>query len=210
MKVIFDLDYTLLDTARFKDKLAEIFSEQDFYADYKKYFKDQGVSFEIDKYLAILKGEERIDQAKIKELNTSLNELMENLDEYLRPDAENVLKHFKKEGAGLVLMTFGDKKWQAEKINHLSIGKYFDKIIFEEKDKSQSEYLKSLSDGNEEILIINDNLAEVEEMLKILKRGESRLVDGPYAGGKEVRVNKLAELIPEKQEAEEVKELNLK
>lgn len=207
MKVIFDLDYTLLDTVKFKDKLADIFGQEDFEADYEKYFKSQGINFDHDEYLAILKAEGRIDDVKEKELRIELEKLISNIDNYLKLDAENVLKHFKGIGAELILITFGHKKWQKEKVKNLSIAKYFSNIIYEDQDKHKSEYLKSLSETDEEILLINDNLDEAKEMLKILKRGELRLVDGPYDGGKEARVNKLAELIPKKPEN---KELNLK
>src|SRR3989338_7130190 len=184
MKVIFDLDYTLLDTARFKEKLAEIFSEQDFFDDYDKYFKAEGVNFDYDKYLL--------------------------------PDAENVLKYFQDCGHELILITFGNKNWQAEKVKYLSIGRYFDRVIFEENDKSQSEYLKALGQTNDEVLIINDNIREAKEMLEILKKGklckgEVRLVKGPYSEGEESQIDNLAELMPEKsKKPEATKELYLR
>ena len=37
MVIIFDLDYTLLDTKKFKDKMAGILKPDDFANDYKKY-----------------------------------------------------------------------------------------------------------------------------------------------------------------------------
>ncbi|MFH1582694.1 MAG: HAD hydrolase-like protein [Candidatus Falkowbacteria bacterium] len=212
MKVIFDLDYTLLDTLKFKEKIAGIFDQEDFKADYKKYFKDEGINFDYDEYLAILKAEGRIDSEREKELRLELEKLISNINDYLKPDAENVLKHFKESGAELILVTFGNKKWQELKIKNLTIAKYFSNIIYEDKDKSKSEYLKSLSETDEEILLINDNLDEAKEMLKILKRGELHLVDGPYSkelheSEKKVRVKKLAELISDNSEN---KELHLK
>ncbi|MFH0956101.1 MAG: NIF family HAD-type phosphatase [Candidatus Falkowbacteria bacterium] len=207
MKIIFDLDYTLLDTEKFKKKMADIFSQEDFKADYEKYFKKQGINFDFDEYLAILNDEGRIDNKREKKLRLEIEELISHIDNYLRPDAENVLKYFKDSGAELILITFGNKKWQERKVKNLTIAKYFDNIIYEEQEKYKSEYLKSLSDGKEEILIINDNLSEANEILKILKRGELHLVDGPYNGGKEVRVKTLTELMSKKSEN---KELNLK
>jgi len=212
MKIIFDLDYTLLDTAKFKEKMADIFDKENFKADYEKYFKNEGINFDCDKYLAMLKAEGRIDGAREKELRSEVEKLISNIDNYLKPDAENVLKHFKAGGAELILITFGNKKWQKQKVKNLSIAKYFSNIIFEEKNKHRSEYLKLLSETDEEILIINDNISEAEEMLKILKRGELHLVDGPYNkgpydGNKEVRVNKLAELIPGKRENNRIENL---
>lgn len=208
MKVIFDLDYTLLDTVKFKEKMSDIFGQEDFKADYEKYFKSRGINFDCDKYLAILKAEGRIDGAREKKLRLELEKLISNIDNYLKSDAENVLKHFQGIGAELILITFGNKKWQEEKVKNLSIAKYFFNIIYEEKDKHKSEYLKSLSGGDDEILIINDNLAEAEEMLKILKRGELLLVRGPYSG--ENKLPGLSGLMPKNKKTEETIEHNLK
>ena len=212
VKVIFDLDYTLLDTAKLHNKLAEIFDKENYRADYRRYFKDKGINFDEEKYFEILKSEGRVDEAREKELKLKLAELLMNMDDYLNPGAVEALEHFKQAGNKLILMTFGNKKWQELKIKNLSIAKYFSNIIYEDKDKSKSEYLKALSGTSEEILLINDNLDEAKEMLKILKRGELHLVDGPYNkelhdSEKKVRINKLAELIPEKSET---KELNLR
>jgi len=182
MKVIFDLDYTLLDTEKFKEKIADIFSQEDFKSDYEKYFKSRGLNFDCDKYLAILKAEGRIDGAREKELRLELEKLISNIDNYLKPDVENVLKHFKVLGAELILITFGDKKWQEGKVKNLSIKKYFSRINFEEENKNRSKLLKLLKNSREEILIINDNAEEARAMVKALdKKIKVFLLDGPYA-----------------------------
>ncbi len=183
VKIIFDLDYTLLDTAKLKEKIAGIFDKENFQADYDKYYKKAGINFNCDDYLSILKDEGRIDCAREKKLKSKIKKIISHIDNYLKTGAKNVLKYFKSTGAELILMTFGNKKWQQEKIKNLSIAKYFAKIIYEEKDKKQSRYLKSLSKTDEKILIINDNISEAEEMLKILKKGELFLIKGPYDKG---------------------------
>ena len=71
-------------------------------------------------------------------------------------------------GADLILMTFGHKRWQEEKVKHLSISRYFIKIIFEDQDKSKSGYLKSLKNIQEEVLIINDNARETSDMISVI------------------------------------------
>lgn len=195
MKIIFDFDYTLLDTTKFKEKLADIFGKNTFYIDYKKYFKTKKVHFYYEKYLDILKSEKRINDDEERKLKLKVENLIKNIDDFLYPDAENILKYFKKNKAELILITFGNKKWQEEKVKNLNIKKYFDKIIFEEEDKSQSEYLKLLAKTDEEILIINDNTVEAKKMLKILKRGKIYLIQGPYNKGDEQCINKLSDLM---------------
>lgn len=198
MKIIFDLDYTLLDTSRFKKKLADIFAQEDFYADYKKYFKSQNINFDFEKYLDILKAENRLDGRREKELRLELKALIGQMDNYLFKDAVKVLKYFKNSGAELILITFGDKKWQENKVKNLSLGRYFKQIIFAEKDKANSEYLKSLKNTRQKVLIINDNAKEAREIVKIIgKKTKVFLIDGPYV--KNIKhnwpVRKLAELL---------------
>jgi FMN phosphatase YigB (HAD superfamily) len=182
MKIIFDMDYTLLDTKRFQDELAGIFSREDYKSDYKRYFKDKGINFDFEKYLDILKSEGRIDSEREEELRLKLGELTRNMDNYLYPKVENVLKYFKESGVELILITFGNKKWQKEKVKNLSVKKYFSRISFEEENKGRSKLLKLLKTGREEVLIINDNAEEAKEMVKISgKKAKVFLIDGPYA-----------------------------
>jgi len=209
MTILFDLDYTLMDTAKLHDGLAEIFDREDYRSDYQNLFKDKGINFNADKYLEILKQQGRIDEARESELKRGLAELMENMDDFLKPDAESVLKHFIKEGHELILITFGNKEWQEKKVKNLSIKKYFSEIIFEEEDKSKSEYLRSLGEGNEKILIINDNLDEAVAMQKILgDKAELRLVKREDKKEAEPHIKNLRELLSEEKRRES--ELKLK
>jgi FMN phosphatase YigB (HAD superfamily) len=182
MTIIFDLDYTLLDTKKLKDKLAEIFNQEGFARDYQELFKKRNINFNLKKYLAILRKSGKIDQRREKELKPAVNRLLKRLDEYLFPAAELILKNFKDRGHELVLLTFGDKEWHRAKINNLSIKKFFSKIIFEEKSKKQNQFLKSLARRQPDILIINDNVKETKEMLSQLGgKAKVFLVAGPYA-----------------------------
>jgi len=182
MIIIFDLDYTLLDTKRFKDGLAEVFNKENFYADHKKYFKDVRVNFNSEKYLAILKNEGRIDEKREQELRRGLSELFNHMDNYLFSEAENILKRLKSDGAELVLFTFGDKAWHEKKVKSLSIKKFFSHVVYEDKNKGESQYLKSLSKIDEEILMVNDNARETKEMADTIgPKAKVFLIDGPYA-----------------------------
>ena len=211
MIIIFDLDYTLLDTGRLHQKLAEIFDQENYRADYQAHFKNKGVNFDGEKYLEILKAEGRIDRAREKELRLKLDELAENTEEYLKAGAGAVLEQLKAEGNKLVLVTFGNEKWQKNKVKNLSIKKYFAEIVFEEREKGKSEFLKSLSESGEEILIINDNLSEAVEMKKLLgEKAEFKLVKGKYNEKARHDVENLNELIAGKKAERKNDELNLR
>lgn len=198
MKIIFDLDYTLLDTKKIHEKLAEIFDKENYREDYQRFFKDKGISFDGEKYLEILKNNGRIDGIREKELKSRLAEMLSQMDDFLMPGAEAALKHYVDNGDEPVLITFGNKKWQEEKVRNLSIKKYFTNIIYEEKDKSQSEYLRSLGEKDEEVRFVNDRLKEVKEFERIFgKKAKMSLMLGDYNEGAEPDIKNLHELIPE-------------
>ncbi len=198
MKIIFDLDYTLLDTKKLKVKLAELFNKENFLADYKKYFKDKNLNFNLTIYLSLLESQGRIDKRRGKDLKLKLRKLKKRLNNYLFTEIETILKRLKAEGDELILLTFGNKKWQAEKVDNLNIKNYFDKISFEDKDKTRSKLLKSLKNSRDEVLIVNDNIKEAKEMAEVIgKKARVFLVEGPYANNIEHNwpINKLNNLI---------------
>lgn len=185
MIVIFDLDYTLFDTARFKrDGLALFFnmSEVEFIDYYKKNFKERGLNYSLKKHLEIL-GLGR-EEAAVK-LNEFNDWLKKEVSRYLFPEAEEILNRFKLAGHKIVLASFGDKEFQEQKIfalkiNGISAKEFFDKIIISDKVKSELEELKILQGEN--ILLVDDNLKEAVNLRKVLgDRCEIFLIDGPYA-----------------------------
>lgn len=207
MITIFDLDYTLLDTVRFKENLAEVFnmSAEDWKNDYKKYFKDEGVNYNLDKHLQILKDESRLAIPE-DEIKKRFEEFMKNLDDYVFPEAEELIKQMKAKSKKIILATFGDAELQKKKADHLKIAKYFDELIFDDKNKSENKYLEYLKNSGENFLVINDNAKESFKLLeKLGKRSELKLVKGPYSENAEhnERIYDLAELV-EKEETKEV------
>ncbi|MDD4901341.1 MAG: HAD hydrolase-like protein [Patescibacteria group bacterium] len=198
MIIIFDLDYTLLDTARFKKDLAVVFDRENFSDDYQKYFKMQGVNFNFAVYLSLLKKFDHLNAAREKELKEKWLDFKKRSRDYLFPGAVNILKHLKQGGARLLLITFGDKEWQAEKVGCLGLDKYFDRLSFKEKDKSEDHLLSEIKNSQERILVVNDNAKEAEGMVDTLgKRAKIFLVNGPYVNNAKHHwpVHKLEELL---------------
>lgn len=181
MIVIFDLDYTLFDSIKFKNDLTSVF-KSDFNKDYKKYFKSKGVNYSIDEHLKILKKQKQINSEEEIEIKKRLDKFFQNIDSYLFPGAEETLKQFKNDGNKLILISFGNFDWQKLKIDNLKIKEYFDEIILEDSCKEKSDFLKSLKDSNEKILIINDNAKESFAMAKLLGENcEFKIIQGPYS-----------------------------
>jgi len=185
MIIIFDLDYTLLDAKKLKQGLAKALglTAREFEKSYLEHFKNKKINYNFEKHLQILD----------KKHTPQIDKFFKNLDQYLFPQSLNILKKLKTNNK-LILLSFGNKNWQKQKINNLNIKKYFDKIIL--TDKSKAEILKQLQGTKDKILIINDNARETLEMQKTLKNAKVFLVKGVYANNCEhdLEVKNLAEL----------------
>lgn len=185
MIIIFDLDYTLLDTARFKrDGLALFFNmnETGFKDYYKKNFKDKGINYSPKKHLEILGwGEEEL-VAKLNEFDRWLEK---EISRYLFPEAEEILNKLKQAGHKIILASFGDEEFQKQKIsilkiNQLSVREFFDEVIISDKIKAELAELKRFQ--GEDVLVVDDNLREAAALKEVLgDKCEIFLIDGPYA-----------------------------
>lgn len=174
MKVIFDLDYTLLDTKKFKADLADVLgmTAEEFNKSYKENFSDPKENYSIEKHLKIL-GQENNELLKKR-----ISNFLKGLDKFLYPESEKIIDLFSKENE-LFMISYGDKGWQKMKLDNLSIKKYFpDKNIIY-ADAQKEKFLEGLKEAREKKIIVNDNAREGLAMKKVLG-GELYLIDGPY------------------------------
>lgn len=200
MIIIFDLDYTLLDTESFKEGLAEALSltTEQFNNSYKKYFKERAIPYNIDQHIMYLTNDAGENGEAIK---LRLKDFFSTIDKYLFADAESVLRKMKEAGYKLVLLTFGDVEWQKIKVENLKIKKYFDEIIYTDKGKAcaiNTPPTPLFRGGLKEyILIVNDNAKESLKLKKMLGCCEIFLIDGPYANNcaHNLEIRKLRDLI---------------
>lgn len=182
---IFDLDYTLLDCAKLKIKLAEILgiSEKIYNDTYKLYFTDKGELYSFFKHGDLLKMETRQHlPAWAGLVSAALGKSKERFDRYLFPEAEIVLKKLKSDGHKLLLLTYGDIEWQKYKVENLKIKKYFDDIVYTDQEKEKFNFEKVQED---DIIIVNDNARECLEMSKNFPNARVFLVGGQYSNNAE-------------------------
>jgi FMN phosphatase YigB (HAD superfamily) len=179
MIIIFDLDYTLLDTEKFNKDIAKSLgiSIKKYNEIRKKHFSDKKIKYDPYKLIKILQDGKHIDS--VKNYREKINRLVENVNSYLFPKALEVVKKFKKRGDKIILMSVGDKAWQKQKIGNLKIKKYFDDIVIIKKEKYKN--LDFLKKEKEKILIINDNAGETFDMKKAIGNCEICLIQGPYS-----------------------------
>lgn len=180
MTIIFDFDYTLFDTARFKEALLGVVSacgpsRERWLETYQDVVGRNGASYDYDPDLQI--------EFLAKELTCSRDEVHRRLDEtaarsgeFLYPGAAEFLRRLKGRGHRLVLLTLGNPGWQELKIRAAGLEKIFDRITTVAGDKT--EVLSALASPGEPAVVINDNGLEIARMMAavpafkyILKRG---------------------------------------
>lgn len=193
MIIIFDLDYTLLDTSAFKNKLASALgiTQKEFQETYNR-LKHQKETYNFGDHLNSVSNLKTINKKKAVD---NLNILLKGINRFAYKDAEIVLKKLFKKKYKLILLTYGNKNWQRMKIKNLKIKKYFKKIIFTDTCKSHAlDFLKTVK---EKIVFVNDNAKECKKIKKIYPSLEIFLIDGKYSKNTKhnFKVHKLKDLI---------------
>mgnify|MGYP001586765372 FL=1 len=182
---IFDLDYTLLDTVRFKIDLNGVFFPFSvFTSDYQTLFKDYGINYNFQKHLLYLKEAGRIKTEKDEKIiKEKFADFFKTINKYIFPQVEEVIVYFKNKGVKIVLATFGDLDFHKLKIENLRIKDYFDEIFYTDDGMNgKIEFLKNIKEDNDEIFIINDKAKESLDMLGIIgNKGRLFLMRGPYS-----------------------------
>lgn len=171
MIFIFDLDHTLYNTSRLKK--AMMASVRSFGIDEKLWLETyqavirknrRGYDYDVKKHSRLLAKTVNASGALIEKKQLAV---LKRGRRFLYRDAENFLKFLRAKKIKLFLLTLGNVEWQKEKISHLKITKYFDKIILTYLHKK---YLKFDFPGpRNKWIFINDNPGEIKELKAIIK-----------------------------------------
>lgn len=189
MILIFDLDNTLLDIEKFKKDKSSIFgiSPEENELQGNMIFKEKGLNYNPEAHIKFLRESGHIKtDAEEEKVKNEFWKLIKNIDKYLFPGVEETLAFLKERGHRLILITLGDPAIQKPKVDNSRIKRYFEKIIYETKDKSQNDFIKQLAGLEDDIIIINDRANQALAMQKTLgKRAKIFLVRGPYSENSE-------------------------
>ena len=182
MKFLFDLDYTLLDTEKFKKALiaAIVFvggpSVEDCESAFSVVTEKMGM-FDADSFFHELKDTFFSDQAAI-EARVAFDRVLTETAQYLYPEAKELLEALRKhDGAVVDLMTFGNAAWQRAKVEHSGLAELFDETIYTEKDKG--ERLRDAGRGQDLVIVVNDNGEEIQRMIAVAPEYTYILKKGP-------------------------------
>lgn len=191
MKIFIDFDDVLFNTKFFKDDIKIIFEKNGFSEEiFKKYYKEfpaRRKKGEVRKYNL----RERIKKIKALGIKTGgiekdFSNLLKKSKKYVFEDGIKFLNKFRKEE--LYVVSYGDKKFQLEKIENSGVGKYFKKIIIADTSKAVG-IRKALRNKNiepgEAIIFLDDRVKFLKDIKKSypgmvtihMKRKEGRFFD---------------------------------
>lgn len=177
MLYIFDFDYTLFDTAGFKSDFYGLFGQllrnpENLRLDY---FKENKIHYNIKEHLGVL-GENLKDR---RQARITLEGFLSDLENYVFSGAAELLAKLQSGGHRLVLISLGNAGFQKAKVRGSGLEKFFEKMIF--ANDSKGSVLRKLADGEEEVVIVNDDAQESLEMMKFFNNPKLFLVRGPYS-----------------------------
>ncbi|MFC1678499.1 HAD family hydrolase [Patescibacteria group bacterium] len=181
MTIVFDLDYTLLNTLRFEEELAKALTLdfEEYRQSSKKYFDVQGINYNAYKHIGFLLHDDKLTKQQNSVIKNNILTLLKSTNDYLFGEAEDLLKNIKEAGHKIILLTLGDPVWQGMKINYLKINKYFDKIMLTDKDKEK--VIDFLKNEKERVILVNDNAQESLKIKKVLGNIRIILIKGPHS-----------------------------
>jgi len=170
MKIIFDFDHCLFSTKRFNLFFEKTFlklgiKKEDFRETFQK-AKGKEKVYRFEKHLRLL--QEKYPFLPRERLIQQKEKVFKKLSQFLYPDVKDFLKKWSKK-ADLFIISFGDKKFQREKIESCGISHFFKEIIVT-KSKVKSRELKGLFKKEERIFFIEDNLAALIFLKKKFKK----------------------------------------
>ncbi len=165
MKIVFDLDYTLLDTVKFKEALlaATGVSEEEYTAAYDEVVAAHNGLFDPEKLFTELQRRGLLDDASAEQSKGRFSQVLKEIEKYLYPDAKELLEVLGTHKDAIVeLMTFGNKEWQQQKVEHSGLRTLFHAVHCVDEEKKN--VISKAGEGHDKVIVVNDNGKEMDEM----------------------------------------------
>jgi len=203
MKIIFDFDHTLFSSKKFYQALQKAFGKFDID---KKLFQEtyenskiKKRSYDSDKQIQlIVKVKPEIEKSDLKK---QYEKILRKAPQYLYSDTVWFLRKWEKK-ANLVLLSYGEEKFQGDKIKDSRIEKYFQKNVKITGDIYKIKPFKKLFQKKEKLIFIEDNPTALSKTKKNfpnviairINRGEGKYREEPDIPKIDFSIKNLKEL----------------
>ena len=181
LKIIFDFDHVLFSGEKLIHKIQKEFEKEGIKKDlfWETYEESKGGGRDYKPYIQI---EILSKKFKFKKENllSRFKKILKNAKTFLYSDTVPFLEKWQKK-AELYLVSYGEEKFQGEKIENTDIKKYFKKVVITDEIEKVSP-LREIIQGDEKAIFLEDNPLALkltkknfENLITIrVKRGEGR------------------------------------
>lgn len=180
MTIVFDLDYTLIDTAAFKEALAASLescgvARRNFWETYEQTSKatEKICDYEPERHLEALAG--RMSCGKNEALRR-IESVVDRMPEFIMPGAIPLLDRLASR-AKRVLFTHGNVSWQKRKVARSGLADRFDEMIFASEEKMK--HREALGRLEPPVVMVNDDGREIDDLRKAFPEFRMIAVRGP-------------------------------
>lgn len=177
MYFIFDFDYTLYDTGRFKKELRTLLleefgiTEELFQKDYRSCFDKGNMCYDLKKHLMLM---------GVDSENEKLTYFFHEQEHYIFEGVRELLERIKSKDQYLVLLTRGHYETQMLKLESVSsLTQFFDEIVIVQNPKY--EWFEHQRPLDEHVVFVNDKEKENNEVQKKIPSADIFLMSGPYS-----------------------------
>jgi FMN phosphatase YigB (HAD superfamily) len=201
MRIVFDFDHTLYSTKSFYENLKAAFCglgvNEDLFQQTFQLSKGKGRDYKPCRQMKLIS--EQADISKVK-MEKEFNKILKTSPNFLYSDTIDFLKkHCKTEK--LFMLSYGEEKFQNQKVDSAKINKYFQKIKIT-RDIGKSKPFKFFLNKKEPVLFLEDNPQALLEVKKVypqiiavrIKRGEGKYAEAPDNKYIDFQIKNLQEL----------------
>jgi FMN phosphatase YigB (HAD superfamily) len=170
VKLIFDFDHTLFSAKKLYFAIREAFikigvEEKLFQETFEK-SKGRGRDYKPTIQFRLIK--KARSETSLKKLEKALRRVLDKVPEFLYPDTIWFLKRWR-DNADSILLSYGEEKFQKDKIKASKIGKYFEKIIIT-RDINKLKPFKRVFQNRKKAIFVEDNPTALAKIKKTFKK----------------------------------------
>ena len=162
-----DFDDTLFNTKKFKKELIGIFKKNGVSEDQFKEFYYAGggnkTAFSFERQVGMLKKKYNISSRR---LILDFNVFIGDISCFLFRDTKSFLQKIKNKNNYLILLSYGDVKFQKKKILNSGIADFFDEIIITEGVKIAIIEKHKQANSSERVIFIEDHPKQLDAVMK--------------------------------------------